>query len=995
MKKKHLALAVSLALPLLASQSVQAYDKYYYCNTGSVTSGTCWSSSAYGFAYTPVPTSGDTAYYGYSSGSWQTATLGTADSAYSSEIWLGYSGSGTFIQTGGSNSITYNLNLGYKAGSAGSYDMQAGTLTIAREYIGIDGSGLFTQSGGTHTVSNQLYISNRTGAGTYNLSGGTLASDTEVIGYITGMGTFKQTGGIHTVSSSLTIANSSANQSSYTLSGTGSLSAASENIGASGTFTQTGGTNAVTGALTLAQSGSSNGTYDLKGGTLTVGTIGYSSRSGTVNIDGGALNVTGSTINVNYFRVGNAAYTNGSFTLASGKTLAANNEVIGNAGTGTFTQNGGTHSSSTLTLGANGGSTGTFNLNGGTLSVSSIANGAGTGVFNLNGGTLTLAGVSMNVDTFNLGHAAGSNGSFVLAASRTLTAANVTVGVSGIGNFTQSGGTHTLSNALTLGASSGSSGTYTLNGGTLSALYIANGAGTGTLNINGGTLSVFGGNGTIDVDTLVVGASAAGTHTQTGGSVTAAHETIGASAAGTFTQSGGGHTVISTLTLGADSGSTGTYNLNGGNLGVGAIGNGAGTGTFNLNSGSLTLNGASIDVDTFNLGMSANANSGFTLVTGKTLAANNETIGGSGYGTFTQNGGVHTVANALTLGSNAGSFSTFNLNGGNLSVGSIVNGTGSGMLNLNGGTLNLTGSTIDVDNFRIGQAVGSNGSFTLASGKNLTAAYETIGNAGTGTGTGTGSFTQAGGTHTVAYKLTVGASGQMNLSGGNMTAGNVTSAGALNLSGGTLTGDISTSGNMNVSNTVTHTGNLTQTAGVTTVNGSLNTGTLTLQGGVLKGSGSINGTVLNSAGTLSAGNSPGRLTINGDYTQSAAATFDAEVGGLIAGSQHDVLNVSGNAYLDGTLNVSLVDLGSGLFASHAGDYFDILGAEHLYGSFGRLTFAALDDPALSWHVDYLTDAYGTTDVVRLSVQAVPEADTWAMLLAGLGLVGAVTRRRRG
>ena len=35
--------------------------------------------------------------------------------------------------------------------------------------------------------------------------------------------------------------------------------------------------------------------------------------------------------------------------------------------------------------------------------------------------------------------------------------------------------------------------------------------------------------------------------------------------------------MINTLTLGADGGSTGTYNLNGGNLGVGAIGNGAGT----------------------------------------------------------------------------------------------------------------------------------------------------------------------------------------------------------------------------------------------------------------------------------------------------------------------------------------------------------------------------------------------------------------------------------
>ena len=29
------------------------------------------------------------------------------------------------------------------------------------------------------------------------------------------------------------------------------------------------------------------------------------------------------------------------------------------------------------------------------------------------------------------------------------------------------------------------------------------------------------------------------------------------------------------------------------------------------------------------------------------------------------------------------------------------------------------------------------------------------------------------------------------------------------------------------------------------------------------------------------------------------------------------------------------------------------------------------------------------------VAAVPEADTWAMLLAGLGLVGVATRRRRG
>jgi len=35
-----------------------------------------------------------------------------------------------------------------------------------------------------------------------------------------------------------------------------------------------------------------------------------------------------------------------------------------------------------------------------------------------------------------------------------------------------------------------------------------------------------------------------------------------------------------------------------------------------------------------------------------------------------------------------------------------------------------------------------------------------------------------------------------------------------------------------------------------------------------------------------------------------------------------------------------------------------------------------------------------TDYVRLSVQAVPEAETYAMMLAGLGLVSWAARRRK-
>ena len=42
--------------------------------------------------------------------------------------------------------------------------------------------------------------------------------------------------------------------------------------------------------------------------------------------------------------------------------------------------------------------------------------------------------------------------------------------------------------------------------------------------------------------------------------------------------------------------------------------------------------------------------------------------------------------------------------------------------------------------------------------------------------------------------------------------------------------------------------------------------------------------------------------------------------------------------------------------------------------------------------DYMPLAVSPGDV---GIAAVPEANTWAMLLAGLGMVGVATRRRRG
>ena len=46
----------------------------------------------------------------------------------------------------------------------------------------------------------------------------------------------------------------------------------------------------------------------------------------------------------------------------------------------------------------------------------------------------------------------------------------------------------------------------------------------------------------------------------------------------------------------------------------------------------------------------------------------------------------------------------------------------------------------------------------------------------------------------------------------------------------------------------------------------------------------------------------------------------------------------------------------------------------------------------AWDNTYLLHTWAVRDG---DVVAVPEAESWAMLLAGLGLVGAATRRRRG
>ncbi|MEE9293561.1 MAG: hypothetical protein V3W34_01155 [Phycisphaerae bacterium] len=134
-----------------------------------------------------------------------------------------------------------------------------------------------------------------------------------------------------------------------------------------------------------------------------------------------------------------------------------------------------------------------------------------------------------------------------------------------------------------------------------------------------------------------------------------------------------------------------------------------------------------------------------------------------------------------------------------------------------------------------------------------------------------------------------------------------------------------------------------QTAGSTIIDGALTLnagGTVTLNGGSLGGSGQVNADVNNAAGTAAPGASTGILTISGDYTQGPGASMAAEIGGLIPGTEHDVLAVAGTATLAGRLDVSLIN---GFIPAQLGDTFTILTAASVTGQFDHVASPVFGD----------------------------------------------------
>ncbi|MEL6106094.1 MAG: PEP-CTERM sorting domain-containing protein [Planctomycetota bacterium] len=157
----------------------------------------------------------------------------------------------------------------------------------------------------------------------------------------------------------------------------------------------------------------------------------------------------------------------------------------------------------------------------------------------------------------------------------------------------------------------------------------------------------------------------------------------------------------------------------------------------------------------------------------------------------------------------------------------------------------------------------------------------------------------------------------------------------------------------------------------------------------VSGTGSYTGNVrFNSE--FSPGASPAIISME-DMTLTENAFLSMELGGPIPGTGYDQLLLSGDAFLDGMLGITLLDS----FEPTIFGEFEILSIEgNVTGQFIGLNegaeFASLNDPSQFFSISY-TGGDGN-DIVLQTISAVPEPSMAILLLAGSAIT--CTRRRR-
>jgi autotransporter-associated beta strand protein len=1034
-----------------------------------------WSLPANWSGGTSVPASGDTAYI-VNGGTAAVTTTGDACGTLSlgstagtgtvqmtaggifanGSIFVGYSGTGTFIQSGGNAGLfgySFGFYVGYNSGSSGTYNL-SGTGQFSSnsdEYVGCSGSGTFLQSGGTNSTGN-LYIGRTSGgSGTYSLSEtGRLSVANLCVGG-SGTGTFNQFGGTIIVpyaqgyNNAFYLGGAAGGSGTYNLSG-GQLSAPNEylasNAGGTALFNQTGGVNTTTYNMSIGSSGCyqfSGGTLQINGGLVNAGVFDGGSSPATllanciVDLTAGTWQNLGST----------------TFTLGSSSLLivpAGFNPLTGLAGNSTF---GLIHTAgTTLVVPAGQGFAGSGTINdpvncqgmvtassGGSINLGNGLTLAGTGTITLGGGSLTINDTASTM----------SGGS--------LYAVNQYVGNGGTGAFTQSGGTNCpvppqnsgYAGYLYLGYNAADSGTYTLSGTgkiTEMAFEYVGYSGTGNFAQSGGYHGASG---------LYLGynSGSRGTYNLGGtGSMYAVTQYVGYDGNGSFTQTGGTNGSALTewtspLYLGFHAGGSGTYLLSGsGDLYATAEYVGySGTGVFNQFGGSNVLTniaGSPYQYGTAYLGFNAGSSATYTLSGAGQLFSHYEYVGynAGAAALFQQSGGTNTTA-SLAIG-NSGAY---NLGGGIL-VASALSGLGSAEFNFNGGTL-LAGSGFSTSLPMTLGTSGGNATFDTAGyGVTLSGPLSGPGNlvkADSGTlvlaasNTYSGTTLISGGTLALANSgalqqstLDTGGGGVLSFGPlGSATLGGLTGPGALSLTNTTSAAVALSVGSNN--NSTTFSG-IFQGAGSLTKVGS---GTLTLAGSnaysggtsINQGSVIVAGSLGNTAVTVGGGARLGGTgSIAGTVVVLGGATPSTQGAINLADGMIGTLTLSDPNAADTVLTLGGLTVGNpSVFTFEVGAIADrilvtagkvvvnpggsLIGITALPG-FGPGTYDLMDFPnGQASGLGNLTLGTPTLPGYALSLQstptaeqlvvAVPEPGTLALLAAGaIGLIAWTRRCRR-
>jgi fibronectin-binding autotransporter adhesin len=612
--------------------------------------------------------------------------------------------------------------------------------------------------------------------------------------------------------------------------GANSISVGSNNADTtySAAISSTGGglTKVGTGALTLSGANTYTGTTTINAGNLTISGGSAIADTGTVTL----ANAAGVGFNVNSSEtiasLQGGGSTGGIVTIASGQTLTVaetgTQTFAGSLqGSGNFTKSG----AGTLTLNGTNTNSGAVSVTGGTLAFSG-ANALSSSLSSLsatsstislsdgNGGNITISG-GLSLNGATMIYDAGAldrlnfSGAATLIGTNTIQLANI--GTIAAGNYTLLSAASGLGGSWSLNsAAAPSTFTYTLSNSstTLSLSIVAsanfsywkggNGDTWGTANNwtsdSAGNTLIAGAPGTT-ADVVFAATGATNLSTTLGADYTVKSLTINAS----------GVTIAGANTLTANATSASAFNINAssGTTVISANLAGSGAGLTKSDAGTLTINGTNtfgggltLGAGTLNLNSAAAPGSGSITITGGTLdntsgssvtLSNNNAQNWNGDFTFTGTRDLNMGTGTVALGASR----TVTVNGANLTVGGIISGTGYSLTKAGAGALTLGaantytgGTTLGAGTLNINNAsaIGA-GAFTITGGTldNTSGSTVTLSTNNAQTWNGDFVFTGTSDLNLGNGAVTMAASRQVTVNGGNLTVGGIISGSGFGL----------------------------------------------------------------------------------------------------------------------------------------------------------------------------------------------------------------------